>query len=253
MNLFDLNHKKAIVAGGTGDLGRAMVVGLLDAGAEVVILGRSPSVIEVVTQLKSEGELLVWGVEADLADRHALQVGFDEALRLLGGRLDILVNAQGIQRRIKAEDFPLETWDEIIELNLTSVFELCQLAGRVMLAQGKGKIINIASLNSFTGGITIPAYASSKGGMALLTRALSNEWSGRGVNVNAIAPGYMDTKMTAALKTDPVRNEQILARIPVGRWGMPGDMVGPLLFLASAASDYVTGDILPVDGGWMGR
>jgi len=123
----------------------------------------------------------------------------------------------------------------------------------VMLAQGKGKIINIASLNSFTGGITIPAYASSKGGMALLTRALSNEWSGRGVNVNAIAPGYMDTKMTTALKADPVRNEQILARIPVGRWGMPGDMVGPLLFLASAASDYVTGDILPVDGGWMGR
>ncbi len=253
MNLFDLNHKKAIVAGGTGDLGRAMVVGLLDAGAEVVILGRSPSVIEVVAQLKSEGKLLVWGVEADLADRHALQTGFDEALRLLGGRLDILVNAQGMQRRIKAEDFPLETWDEIIELNLTSVFELCQLAGRVMLAQGKGKIINIASLNSFTGGITIPAYASSKGGMALLTRALSNEWSGRGVNVNAIAPGYMDTKMTTALKADPLRNEQILARIPVGRWGMPRDMVGPLLFLASAASDYVTGDILPVDGGWMGR
>lgn len=253
MDLFELNGKKAIVAGGTGELGKAMVEGLLQAGVEVVILGRAPSIDRVVQELKTAGFTRLWGVETDLKKRGALKAGFESALELLEGRLDILVNAQGVQHRYKAEEFPQEVWDEVIEVNLTSVFELCQLAGRVMLAQGKGKIVNIASLNSFTGGITIPAYASSKGGVALLTKALSNEWAGKGINVNAIAPGYMDTRMTAALKADAVRNEQILARIPVGRWGRPQDMVGPLLFLVSAGSDYITGDVLPVDGGWMGR
>jgi 2-dehydro-3-deoxy-D-gluconate 5-dehydrogenase len=252
MGLFDLAGKKAIVAGGTGDLGRALVIGLRDAGVQVVVLGRGASVTKLVESLTAPGQSRVSGVAADLANRVDLSRGFEEALAILGG-LDILVNAQGIQRRYPAEEFPLEIWDEILETNLTSVFELCQLAGRVMLKQGRGKIINIASMNSFTGGITIPAYAASKAGVALLTKALSNEWAGKGINVNAIAPGYMDTKMTAAIKADPVRNPQILARIPVGRWGKPEDLVGPLLFLASSASDYVTGDILPVDGGWMGR
>lgn len=253
MNLFDLLGKKAIVAGGTGDLGKAMVRGLLEAGVEVVILGRGGSLKTALEELRVDFGRDIKGVEVNLADRKSVLTGFNEALAVLGGRLDILVNAQGVQKRFKAENFPIEAWDEIIEVNLTSAFELCQLAGRVMLAQGRGKIVNIASLNSFTGGITIPAYASSKGGMAQLTKALSNEWAARGVNVNAIAPGYMDTKMTAALKADPVRNEQILARIPLGRWGKPEDLVGPLLFLVSSASDYISGDVLPVDGGWMGR
>ncbi len=248
MRLFDLTGKKAIVAGGAGDLGRALVAGLRQAGAEIAVLGKHDTVLA----LANPNAPCVIGIVADLAERAELARGFDAALASLG-TVDILVNAQGIQRRHPAEEFPLAVWDEVIEVNLTSVFELCQLAGRVMLKRGRGKIINLASLNSFTGGITIPAYAASKAGVALLTKALSNEWAGRGVTVNAIAPGYMDTRMTAAIKADPVRNPQILARIPIGRWGTPEDLIGPLLFLASAASDYVTGDILPVDGGWMGR
>lgn len=252
MTLFDLTGKKAIVGGGAGDLGRAMVASLHDAGVEVVILDRSEEVEKFAESLTKEGRPRVTGVRVDLADREDLVRGFEKALEILG-TVDILVNAQGIQRRYPAEEFPLEVWDEVIETNLTSVFELCQLAGRVMLEKGYGKIINIASMNSFTGGITIPAYAASKAGVALVTKALSNEWASRGVTVNAIAPGYMDTKMTAALVADPVRNERILARIPVGRWGRPKDLCGPLLFLASPASDYVTGLVMPVDGGWMGR
>jgi 2-deoxy-D-gluconate 3-dehydrogenase len=176
--------------------------------------------------------------------------GFNQALETLGG-LDILVNCQSIQRRYPAEDFPLETWDQVIEINLTSVFEISQLAGREMLKKGRGKIINIASMQSFNGGVNIPAYAASKGGVAILTKSLCNAWASRGINVNAIAPGYFDTKMTAGVKADPVRYQQILSRIPVGRWGIPDDICGPLLFLASPASDYLNGVILPVDGGML--
>ena len=252
-SLFDLTGKRALVAGGTGDLGRVMVKGLHDAGVQVVVLGSSEGVDALVASLDAPGKSRVTGVRANLADRTDLAHGFERALQTLDGKLDILVNAQGIQRRYPAEEFPVEVWDQVLEVNLTSVFELCQLAGRVMLKQGRGKIINIASMNSYTGGITIPAYAASKAGVALLTKALCNEWSSKGINVNALAPGYMDTKMTAAIKADPVRNPQILARIPIGRWGTPEDLVGPLLFLASSASDYLTGIILPVDGGWMAR
>lgn len=250
--LFDLTGKKAIVAGGAGDLGRAMVAGLRDAGVEVVVIDLVEDVATWAASLSVPGKPRVTGLRADLSQRASLPQVFEKALGLLG-RLDILVNAQGIQRRFPAEEFPMEEWDRVLEINLTSIFELCQLAGRVMLKQGKGKIVNIASMNSFTGGITIPAYSASKAGVALLTKALANEWSSRGISVNAIAPGYMDTKMTAALKADPVRNPQILARIPVGRWGRPEDLVGPLLFLASPASDYLAGDVMPVDGGWMAR
>lgn len=254
-SLFDLAGKKAIVAGGAGDLGRVIVAGLRMAGVSVAILDIAAQPIELSDRADASdlaGQPPVYPIRVDLANRQEVKRGFETAVQCLGG-LDILVNAQGIQRRYPAEDFPLAEWDCVLEVNLTSVFELCQLAGRIMLAQGAGKIVNIASLNSFTGGVTIPAYAASKAGVALLTKALANEWSGRGVQVNAIAPGYMDTKMTAAIRNDPVRNPQILARIPVGRWGSGADLVGPVLFLASAASDYICGDVLPVDGGWMGR
>jgi 2-dehydro-3-deoxy-D-gluconate 5-dehydrogenase len=248
---FDLVGKKAIVAGGAGDLGRGIVTSLAHAGVSVAVIDVAQDLDAWATSLRSVGESPVHGVRADLSDRLDLRRGFDDALRILGD-LDILVNAQGIQRRYPAEEFPLEVWDEVIELNLTSVFALCQLAGRVMLARGYGKIINIASMQSFTGGFTIPAYAASKAGVAQITKAFANEWTGRGITVNAIAPGYMDTKMTAAVKADPVRYERILARIPAGRWGQPADLCGPLLFLAAPASDYVSGVILPVDGGMLG-
>jgi 2-deoxy-D-gluconate 3-dehydrogenase len=251
-NPFDLTGKKAIIAGGAGDLGRGMIAALRDAGADIVVLDRVERLPEIAAELDAGGGARVMGVRVDLRDRQALRVSFDEAVGMLG-TLDILVNSQGIQRRYPAEEFPMEEWDDVIETNLTTVFALCQLGGRVMLEKGYGKIINIASMNSFTGGITIPAYAASKAGVALLTKAFSNEWAGRGICVNAIAPGYMDTKMTEALVKDPVRNKQILARIPVGRWGRPTDLGGPLVFLASSASDYVTGLVMPVDGGWMGR
>ena len=221
MELFDLTGRKALVTGGSRGLGQAA--------------GRP-----------------VHPIQADLSDRTQLHWAFDEGLEKLGG-LDILVVNHGIQRRFPAEDFPVEEWDEVLEVNLTSMFLLNQLAGRVMLAQGHGKIINVASLLSFSGGFTVPAYAAAKGGVAQLTKALANEWAGRGVNVNAIAPGYMVTDSTAALIADPVRNREISARIPAGRWGQPEDLQGIVIFLASDASNYVHGAVILVDGGWMGR
>lgn len=247
VNLFDLNGKTAIVTGGTRGLGRGMAEALVQAGAKVAIFGTSEKVHEAAKEI---GAL---GVVVELGDAKGREAGFNAALEALGGKLDILVNAAGVQRRHKCEDFPLDEWAEVIEVNLTAVFALCQLAGRVMLAQGKGKIINIASLLSFFGGFTVPAYAASKGGVMQLTKALSNEWAGRGVNVNAIAPGYMATDMNTALLADAGRNAEITARIPAHRWGTGDDMKGPLLFLASAASDYVDGAIIPVDGGYLGR
>jgi len=246
-NLFDLKGRKALVSGGTRGLGRGMAEALTEAGADVVIFGTTGKTHDAAAAFGARG------VVVDLGDAAAREAAFAEALGLLGGRLDILVNAAGIQRRHKCEEFPLSDWQEVLEVNLTAVFSLCQLAGRVMLAQGKGKIINVASLLSFFGGFTVPAYAASKGGVMQLTKALSNEWAGLGVNVNAIAPGYMATEMNTALLADKGRNAEITARIPAHRWGTPDDMKGPLLFLASAASDYVDGVVLPVDGGYLGR
>ena len=250
MEYFNLKGRKGIVAGGAGDLGRSMVAALRDAEVEIAVIDVSQSLDEFVRNLTVPGSPAVHGVHADLCDRADLVRGFEKALEILGA-LDILVNAQGIQRRHPAEVFPLEDWDEVLEVNLTSVFELCQLAGRVMIKQGHGKIINIASMQSFNGGLTIPAYAASKAGVAQITKAFANEWTQRGVNINAIAPGYMDTKMTAGVKADPVRYERILARIPAGRWGTPEDLCGPLLFLASDAANYMSGAIVPVDGGML--
>jgi len=244
--LFSVEGKKALVTGGSAGLGRAMAEALAEDGARVAIVGRSERVFEA-----AEGMGAI-PLQADLADRAQVLAVVDRAVEVLGG-LDILVNNAGVQRRHPAEEFPLENWDHVLAVNLDAVWILAQAAGRYMLKQGHGKIINVASANSFIGGITIPAYAASKGGVAQLTKALSNEWAGRGINVNAIAPGYIATEMTEALVGNPDREPLILARIPAGRWGVPDDLKGVVLFLASVASDYVHGVIIPVDGGFLGR
>ena len=254
-NLFDIQGRKAIVTGATRGLGWGMAEGLMEAGAEVVIWGSSEKVEAVAEAFRSRG-FACHGVTANLTDRASLRAGFARSLELLGGKIDILVNCAGIQRRHPSEEFPMEDWDAVLEVNLTAPFELCQLAGREMLKAGYGKIINIASMQSFFGGFTIPAYASAMGGIALLTKALCNEWAGRGINVNAIAPGYMATEMNTAL-LDPAnpRYKEITDRIPAHRWGgaRGEDMKGPCLFLASHASDYLNGAVIPVDGGYASK
>jgi 2-dehydro-3-deoxy-D-gluconate 5-dehydrogenase len=244
--LFSVAGKRALVTGGTTGLGQAMAEALVDGGARVAIVGRTDRVE------KAAAEMGAVPLRADLADRAQACVLVDRAVEALGG-LDVLVNNAGAQSRHPAERFPLEDWDYVLSVNLNAVWILAQAAGRVMLTQGRGKIINIASMTSFTGGLTIPAYAASKGGVAQLTKALSNEWAGQGVNVNAIAPGYLNTEMNAALVGNPEREPQILARIPAGRWGVPADLQGVVIFLASAASDYVHGAVIPIDGGFLGR
>jgi 2-dehydro-3-deoxy-D-gluconate 5-dehydrogenase len=244
---FDLTGRRALVTGGGGGIGRGLARALRDAGATVAVLGRSESADEAARELGGVA------VRADLADRTELQRGFAEAVDRLGG-LDVLVNAHGIGRASDAVDHELADWDDVIEVNLTATFELCRLAGRLMLEQGSGKIVNIASMLSFQGGYRVSSYAASKGGVAQLTMALANEWAPHGVNVNAIAPGYVKTALNARIwRDDPERTAQITVRIPAGRWGEPDDLAGAVVFLSSAASDYVHGAILPVDGGWLSR
>ncbi|MGV8982842.1 SDR family NAD(P)-dependent oxidoreductase [Clostridium sp.] len=252
MNYFDLNGKKSIVTGGNRGLGRAMAEGLLEAGSEVVIIGSSDSTFTTVNEFKNLG-YKVHGIKGDIGNRKNLPNIFEEAIEKLEGTLDIIVNSAGIQRRNKCEEFTLQDWDDVININLTAVFSLCQMAGIKMLEKGKGKIINIASMLSFFGGYTVPAYAASKGGVAQLTKALANEWASKGININAIAPGFMNTEMNVNLVNDPVRNAEILSRIPTGRWGNPDDMKGITIFLASEASNYLNGAIIPVDGGYLSR
>lgn len=253
MDLFDIRGKKAIVTGGTRGLGYGMAEGLMDAGCEVSIIGTSDRVFQIAETFNARG-FLCHGVKADLTYREEVFRGFHECVKELGGDLDILVNAHGIQRRHSAENFPTEDWDQVINVNLNSVFVLCQEAGKIMLAKGYGKIINIASMTSFFGGQTIPAYAAAKGGIAQLTKALSNDWMARGINVNALAPGYMATQMNEALlDQNSPRYQQITERIPVGRWGTGEDMKGPCIFLASHASDFLGGAIIPVDGGYLAK
>ena len=246
---FSLQGKTALVTGGTRGLGKGIAEGLLEAGAKVVIVGSSDSVLDVAKELGNNAH----GLKCDLSKEEEIEKGFLSALSILGGRLDILVNNAGIQRRNRCENFLLSDWDDVINVNLRAVFKLCQCAGRHMLENGGGKIINVASMLSFFGGFTVPAYSASKGGVMQLTKALSNEWAGRGINVNAIAPGYMATDMNTALINDEGRNKEILSRIPAGRWGQADDLKGLAVFLASSASDYVSGAIIPVDGGYMGR
>lgn len=253
MKLFDLTGRKAIVTGSTRGLGRGMAEGLMEAGCEVVIVGSSSTAENVAKEYRDKG-YKCHGLKIDLANRQELKDGFFKALDLLGGRLDILVNNAGIQRRHFCEEFPIEDWDLVLEINLNATFQLCQLAGRQFMKQNsKGKIINVASMLSFFGGYTVPAYAASKGAVAQLTKALSNEWTSKNINVNAIAPGYMATEMNTALINDENRNKEILARIPAHRWGTPEDLKGLCIFLASDASDYISGAIIPCDGGYLAR
>jgi 2-dehydro-3-deoxy-D-gluconate 5-dehydrogenase len=192
-------------------------------------------------------------IVGNMADRADLVRAFAEAVEKLGGRLDVLINNAGIQRRNTCIDFTLEDWDDVLEVNLTAVFMLCQLAGRIMLKQGKGKIVNIASMTSFFGGYSVPAYTASKGAVAQLTKSLASDWAAHGINVNAIAPGYMLTELNRAYIENPKKLETVLSRIPAGRMGTPDDMKGVAVFLASQASDYVNGHILPVDGGYLAK
>lgn len=252
MNMFDLTGKTALVTGGNKGLGKGIAEGLCEAGAKVAILASSEQVYDAAEELRSKG-FDAAGIRCDLSDEQAVAQTFDKALSTLGGKLDIMVNNAGIQRRHPSEEFPMEDWDAVINVNLRSVFQLCQLAGRNMLKNGGGKIINLASMLSYFGGFTVPAYAAAKGGVAQLTKALSNEWAGKGICVNAIAPGYMATQMNTRLIEDPKRNGEILSRIPMGRWGNEQDVKGIAVFLASAASDYISGAVIPVDGGYLGR
>ena len=252
MDAFKLDDKVALVTGSVGGLGRAMAVALAQAGADVAchsrLAGGANGTCELVSRLGRKGA----SVFGDMSQRDAPRRIVDDVIDEFG-RIDILVNNAGTIRRSPAVDYSEDDWSAVLEVNLSSIFRISQAAGRKMIEQGSGKIVNIASLLSFQGGITVPAYAASKSGVAGLTKALANEWAKHNVNVNAIAPGYMMTKNTAALREDEIRNRQIPERIPAGRWGEPSDLAGAAVFLSSAASDYVHGHILVVDGGWMGR
>jgi len=250
-NLFDIRGKVALVTGGRRGLGLAMVEGLAQCGARIAVADVAEDYSELARRMKAIGAEMEY-VRVNLADRAQRGDLVDRVVHRFG-RLDILVNSAGIQHRQPSMEFDLAKWDEIISLMLTAVFELSQQAARVMDRQGGGKIIHIASVASFQGGWTIPAYAAAKHGVVGLTKALANEWASKNINVNAIAPGYFDTDMCAAIVNDPVREPKIRERIPANRWGKPEDLVGPLLFLASDASRYVHGHVLLVDGGWMGR
>jgi 2-deoxy-D-gluconate 3-dehydrogenase len=249
-NPFDLSGNVAIVTGANTGIGQAIALALAEAGADIAAVGRTPAqeTVEKARALGRRAEI----VSADLSTIEPVQRIVDETVDKLGG-LHILVNNAGIIRRADAVDFTEEDWDAVVDTNLKSVFFLSQAAGRHMIANGGGKIINIASMLTFQGGIRVPSYTASKSGIGGLTKLLANEWASKGVNVNAIAPGYIATNNTAALQADEVRNKSILDRIPAGRWGDASDLGGAAVFLSSRAADYVQGHILAVDGGWLAR
>jgi len=249
---FQLNGKNALVTGSHRGLGAAIAVALSKAGANVGCHGRDAKPGAACDEIRTAGRKTFY-FSADLADAKTHPELIGRTISEFGS-LDILVNNAGVIRRAPASEYSAEFWDELISVNLTAVFHLSQLAGRHMLGRGTGgKILNIASLLSFQGGILVPAYAAAKGGVAQLTKALANEWASKRINVNAIAPGYMATDNTTALRNDPVRSRQILERIPAARWGEPSDIAGAAVFLCSSASDYVHGHVLAVDGGWLAR
>ncbi|MFE5324272.1 2-dehydro-3-deoxy-D-gluconate 5-dehydrogenase KduD [Paenibacillus sp. NPDC056579] len=251
MSLFDLTGKVAIVTGGAVGLGGGISLGLAQAGADIVVVTSNDRNRETQEKIEALGRK-VHTVVANLSDENELPRVVNEALSAFG-KIDILVNNAGIIRRTPAAEHAAQDWHDVINLNLNAVFFLSQLVGREMIKQGSGKIINIASMLSFQGGINVPGYTASKHAIAGLTKALSNEWASKGIQVNAIAPGYMATDNTSALRADQERNAQITVRIPAGRWGTPEDLQGPSVFLASSASDYMNGHVLCVDGGWMNR
>jgi len=249
--MFDISNKRAIVTGAAQGLAHGMAEGFLESGCKVVLMDISDKLDGVVEDFRKRG-FDAYGVKGNLAKRDEINRMWDEAMKILGG-IDILVPAAGIQRRHPSEDFPLEDWDLVLDINLNAVFIMDQLAAREMIKQGSGKIINIASMVSWFGGITVPAYTAAKGAVAQMTKCLANDWIAKGVNVNAIAPGYMATDMNVKLLGDETRNKEITDRIPANRWGTPDDMKGTAIFLASSASDYLSGAIIPVDGGYLVR
>lgn len=250
-NLFNVEGKHALITGATRGIGASCALALAQAGVRCSLVVRPGTNSDsVLKNLPGKGHSTV---EADLSDMKQVKSIFESALHLLDGKIDILINCGGIQRRNPAVDFLEEDWNEVINVNLNSVFFLCQAAGKHMIPNRQGKIINFCSLLSEQGGLTVPAYASAKAAVANLTRSLSNEWSKHNINVNGITPGYIATDMNEKLLADPVRLRQISERIPAGRWGNPDDFAGPVLFLASEASKYISGEVLVVDGGWMGR
>jgi len=251
LDMFTLQGKKALVTGASRGIGKAVAIGLAEAGADVALVSRSDVLFQTAQEIEKLGRKALV-IQEDLTRPEAAEKVVNATVKSFG-RLDILVNNAGTTRRAPVEDYGDEDWEVVIELNLNAVFRLCRAAGKVMLARGYGKIVNVASLMSFQGGITIPAYTASKHGVAGLTKSLANEWAGRNITVNAIAPGYVCTEVTVPLQKDKVRNRQILERIPQGRWAEPEDMVGAVIFLASDASRYVQGHVLVVDGGWMSR
>jgi 2-deoxy-D-gluconate 3-dehydrogenase len=251
LDAFNLEGRVALVTGASTGLGQAIAIGLAEAGADVACHGNThapDTTSDAVAKLGRKG----LAITGDLSERTTPQTLIEQTIEHFG-QLDILVNNAGTIRRAPATEYSEDDWTTVIAVNLSSVFRMSQLAGRHMIDRGGGKILNIASLLSFQGGITVPAYAASKGGVAQLTKALANEWAAKNINVNAIAPGYMRTENTRLLQENETRNRQILERIPAGRWGEPEDLVGAAVFLCSAASDYVNGHVLLVDGGWMGR
>lgn len=250
---FDLTGKTALVTGCNRGIGKAMAVGLAEAGADIIGVSATlkASGSEVEGAVTALGRRFI-AYQCDFSDRSAVRA-FADRVTADNPAIDILINNAGTIERTPAADHPDEMWDKVIEVNLSSQFVLSREIGKTMVARGSGKIIFTASLLTFQGGITVPGYAASKGGIGQLTKALANEWAQFGVNVNAIAPGYIATDNTQALQDDAARSKSILERIPAGRWGNPADFVGPTVFLASSAADYVHGTVLTVDGGWMGR
>lgn len=249
-NPFDLMNKNAIITGGSRGLGASFAMSLANAGANIII-------IDINRNEDVENEIKKYGVSCEtiLFDLAKFEQ-YESLLNIITQKykqIDILINNAGIQRRYPSVDFPKSDWDLVININLNSVFFLCQLIGKQMISQGYGKIINIASLLSFQGGYTVPAYAAAKSAVAGFSKSLSNEWASKGINVNCIAPGYIATELNTAIMNDETRNRQILERIPAGRWGTPNDLGGTAVFLASSASDYINGFTIAVDGGWLGR
>jgi 2-deoxy-D-gluconate 3-dehydrogenase len=251
-SLFSLEGRVALVTGASRGIGKGIAVGLAGAGANLALVARSES-----TLIEVQEEIQALGVQAEIFPCDLSQTeGISDLVTTVSGsygRIDILVNNAGTTHRDSAVDFPEERWDDVVKMNLKSVWLLSQQVGRSMIQRGSGKIINIASLLSFSGGIRTLAYAASKGGVAQLTKALANEWASKGVNVNAIAPGYIKTDMTSAILNDPVRVAEFMDRLPAGKFGTPDDMAGAAVFLASEAASYIHGHILTVDGGWMAR
>ena len=249
-NLFTVSGKVAIVTGASTGLGQGMSLGLAEAGADLVLVDYVPST-ETEATIKKMGRKTLM-LELNLMKMESIQILVEKSIATFG-KIDILVNNAGIIRRTPAIDFSEKDWDEVMQINSKTVFFLSQACARDMMKRKYGKIINIASLLAFQGGILVPSYAASKGAVAQITKSMANEWAKDGITINAIAPGYMATNNTTALRQDEVRSKAILDRIPAGRWGMPTDIQGAAVFLASPASDYVNGHVLVVDGGWMAR